>query len=1081
MADKTAVLGFGDPAEIEEGKAPERPGELHLVIGRKPETVPEKMSEGSPGAGGVPSAGSTQPNSGPNSNDKAALLGEAERRGLLSPETRQLYLEAQKRGLIPGPMNLREIKERSAKDQPIPGAPEVDQNLMQEAIRDPRGIAAKVMTGAQKNLQARHDAVVAMARHMRGFADDVDYESGLSWDAKMAIKDADNPTEAERGLTRLYPTANIGQDEGGRWWVQPKGGKKVSVFPDTVGGKVSELGAGFFAATPETAGSVAGGTIGAGIGPGGAAVGAGVGGAIGKGMSEARKAVTGVLSKTPEEEARTIGTSGLINLGGEGVARGLSGAGHGTAGALRGGFFEVTPESRAMTENLLASGARPPMLTVAPGAKSMQWHQALRNIVKGDPQHDLNVEFSRQRILQMLKLADVPDHEIQEVFASIIDPRRAVSLRGEGEVLAGSVKNHVSGLEREAAASLQTAKDIVTQQGAVLEQMARQSDTTAVHEAFVSAVRSSRRDFGTAMSRVYDDINAMTGGAAIVPTAAMKSVAQDIIGLLPASNMPTIFHEIVGLPNTITIANAQRLRTRLREAADSGNLTPGTVNHDYSEAAGAVDGSMSPDGIVDQRSMPAEALRALRAADAQYAEGIAVYRDTKMNQMVRDFRNQKVLDAEKFAASLFDTRSSFRVASMRQVVGDNVWRQVQAADTLNMLKSARRLASDGMSETRIDGQALYMVLNARGQMLDSIYGKGTADVWREYAARLAAIDGKIEASALRPDMFAQSLAEAVAKREQLEDFVKNDALRVLQRGGPEEVDAAVNTLVRPGQEAQLDHVLRFFGDNSDEVAAIRSAALKKALSQVITSDRTGLKTRISGESIDKFLSQYTRREQEMLFPSGLDRDMRVVADEMKALFPRVTNEIGGSLAGSIIKSGMPWTVLPWLYAAFGGWVADRPAVIRTLAGIQGTPSVVKTLRQATLAALWRQFLNETADNIRSTAQTRQTRGQLVPGNIDLTKRPVVRNGDGSISTVRSMSFEDEKGREVLIPTVSDDGRILSQDDAIALYRRTGRHLGIFDNADDATAYAQALHAQQGRMYVDPRAAPSTRGVMEQRR
>lgn len=97
-------------------------------------------------------------------------------------------------------------------------------------------------------------------------------------------------------------------------------------------------------------------------------------------------------------------------------------------------------------------------------------------------------------------------------------------------------------------------------------------------------------------------------------------------------------------------------------------------------------------------------------------------------------------------------------------------------------------------------------------------------------------------------------------------------------------------------------------------------------------------------------------------------------------------------------------------------------------------------------------------------------GLMTPGNIDLAKRPIVKNPDGSISTVRSMSFNDD-GKEVLIPTVAADGRgILSNDDAIMQYRKSGQHLGMFDTPDNATAYAQSLHKGQDKMYAQPRYA-----------
>ena len=89
-------------------------------------------------------------------------------------------------------------------------------------------------------------------------------------------------------------------------------------------------------------------------------------------------------------------------------------------------------------------------------------------------------------------------------------------------------------------------------------------------------------------------------------------------------------------------------------------------------------------------------------------------------------------------------------------------------------------------------------------------------------------------------------------------------------------------------------------------------------------------------------------------------------------------------------------------------------------------------------------------------------GMTVPGNIDVSKQPQVRQ-NGAVSTVRSMSFSDGPGREILIPTVAHGGgAILSDQQAVEQYRSSGKHLGIFDNSGAADDFAERLHQSEAR-------------------
>lgn len=72
---------------------------------------------------------------------------------------------------------------------------------------------------------------------------------------------------------------------------------------------------------------------------------------------------------------------------------------------------------------------------------------------------------------------------------------------------------------------------------------------------------------------------------------------------------------------------------------------------------------------------------------------------------------------------------------------------------------------------------------------------------------------------------------------------------------------------------------------------------------------------------------------------------------------------------------------------------------------------------------------------------------------------LVKNNDGSTSSVRTISI-DVNGKEVLIPTVSKDGRIMSNEEATQHYYNTGENFGKYDTIEEANKAGEALHIQQ---------------------
>lgn len=101
------------------------------------------------------------------------------------------------------------------------------------------------------------------------------------------------------------------------------------------------------------------------------------------------------------------------------------------------------------------------------------------------------------------------------------------------------------------------------------------------------------------------------------------------------------------------------------------------------------------------------------------------------------------------------------------------------------------------------------------------------------------------------------------------------------------------------------------------------------------------------------------------------------------------------------------------------------------------------------------------------------------GNINLRTRPLsmLVNGkvDANFSFITPATFVDKTKIQVLIPQVTDDGRKISQQQAIDLYNISGRHFGKFATLSVATAYQRVLEAKELAILKSQKATGITSG------
>jgi hypothetical protein len=81
------------------------------------------------------------------------------------------------------------------------------------------------------------------------------------------------------------------------------------------------------------------------------------------------------------------------------------------------------------------------------------------------------------------------------------------------------------------------------------------------------------------------------------------------------------------------------------------------------------------------------------------------------------------------------------------------------------------------------------------------------------------------------------------------------------------------------------------------------------------------------------------------------------------------------------------------------------------------------------------------------------------GNIDVSSRKTIKLSNGEVELFKPMAFRNA-GKVIVVPTITEGGKLLTESGAINKYFETGMHLGIFDDMSEAKVRIEQLEKER---------------------
>lgn len=326
------------------------------------------------------------------------------------------------------------------------------------------------------------------------------------------------------------------------------------------------------------------------------------------------------------------------------------------------------------------------------------------------------------------------------------------------------------------------------------------------------------------------------------------------------------------------------------------------------------------DGVIEvfpeRASDPLEtAAKLLDKADEFYRKNIPFLSDHMVQGTIDMLKSGEGANPEALAKMFFDPERTSAMRRVRGIVGENLWKGVQAADVRHMLDNSKILGS-----TDIDGAKFAAQVEDRIKkgILETAYDAKTAARLQKIATDVRTLKGELPITSDPGDTISTLMNRAALAKAEADKFAEMDPLKALNQE-MSRVEKEYNQATKLAKLSRKQEPLHFLYENSMSHLAVRAADKILGNQDLIMAAATkfGRESPEFNALRQVYAARFLQREfpktaamraqlghemteevQALMFP-GVTRDQMVtLAKNMEFLFSAGGTDVGGAMAAA---------------------------------------------------------------------------------------------------------------------------------------------------------------------------------------